>query len=81
MTVGTLFHKTHVDLQKWFHAIRLVLRDDSQISVRSLSKEIGVSKNTAHYMLARIRAEMTEDIDLLQRIAYLGDSENSDSRS
>ncbi|MCC5599062.1 transposase [Nostoc favosum] len=68
VTVGTLFHKTHVELQKWFVAIHLVLNSPGGISVRQLAKEIGVNKNTASYMIARIRNAMAEERGLLQRI-------------
>jgi transposase-like protein len=68
VTVGTFFHKTHIDLQKWFLAIRLVIQSPEQISVRQLAREIGVSKNTAMYMLRRIRSEMDEPSGLLNRI-------------
>lgn len=75
VTVGTLFHKTHIDLQKWFQAIRLILTASSHISVRKLSKEIGVSKNTASYMIFRIRRAMTEELDLLHKIAEIDESQ------
>lgn len=67
VTVGTLFHKTHVDLQKWFRATSLVLHS-SKISARTLAKEIGVSKNTAAYMIQRIRNASNEDLLLLHSI-------------
>jgi transposase-like protein len=38
VTVNTLFHQTHVDLEKWFAAIRLVLITNKTISVRELAK-------------------------------------------
>jgi transposase-like protein len=53
VTVGTVFHKTHVDLQKWFRAIYLVLTS-SKVSVRKLAREICVTNNTAASMIARI---------------------------
>lgn len=68
VTVNTLFHKTHVDLQKWFLAIRLVIQSSGQISVRQLAREIGVSKNTAMYMRRRIQIEMNEPSKLLHEI-------------
>ncbi|MFB8792165.1 MAG: IS1595 family transposase [Potamolinea sp.] len=71
VTVGTLFHKTHVDLNKWFLAIRLVLNSPRGISVRQLAKEIGVNKNTAAYMLERIRKAMIEEPDLLQNLVEI----------
>jgi transposase-like protein len=66
VTVGTLFHKTHVELKKWFLAIPLVLNSTGGISVRQLAKEIGVNKNTARYMIERIRKAMKEERELLQ---------------
>ncbi|GAB4180894.1 MAG: hypothetical protein Fur006_15490 [Coleofasciculaceae cyanobacterium] len=71
VTVGTLFHKSHVDLHKWFLAIRLVLNSPGNFSVRQLAKEIGVNKNTAAYMMVRIRKAMKEEQELLQKIVEL----------
>jgi transposase-like protein len=68
VTVGTLFHKTHVDLHKWFVAIRLVLDSPGGVSVRQLAKEIGVNKNTACYMLERIRKATIEEREVLQHL-------------
>lgn len=68
VTVGTLFHKTHVDLEKWFLAISLVLNSSKVISVRQLAKEIKVQKNTAAFMIFRIRKAMTQELELLQKI-------------
>ena len=71
VTVGTLFHKTHVELQKWFVAIHLVLNLPGGISVRQLAKEIEVNKNTACYMIERICKAMTEEQELLQTLTKL----------
>ena len=68
VTVGTLFHKTHVDLPKWFQAIHLVLDDSSNISVRQLAKSIGVNKNTASDMRNKIFKALQEESDLLQKL-------------
>lgn len=73
VTVGTLFHKTHVDLPKWFKAIPLVLTSPKGISVRKLAKKIGVGKNTAAYMIVRIRKARTEEKQLLEAILTLFD--------
>lgn len=70
-TVGTLFHKTRVDLQTWFLAIHLVLNLHGGISVRQLAKEIGVNKNTACYMLKRIRKARAEEAELLETLLDL----------
>lgn len=68
VTVGTLFHKTHVELQKWFVAIHLVLNSPGGISVRQLAKEIGVNKNTACYMIERIREAIKENPKFLHSL-------------
>lgn len=67
-TVGTFFHKTHVELHKWFIAIHLVLNSSGGISVRQLAKEINVNKNTASYMILRIRKAMVEESELLYKL-------------
>ncbi|MEW5858374.1 MAG: IS1595 family transposase [Cyanobacteriota bacterium] len=69
VTVGTLFHKTHVDLDKWILAIRLVLNSPGGISVRQLAKEIGVNKNTACFMIERIRKAIIDEQALLQKLS------------
>ena len=68
VTVGTIFHKTKVDFQKWFLAISLVLNAKKGISARQLARDIEVNKNTAWYMLMRIRKAMREYGDLLEGI-------------
>jgi transposase-like protein len=80
VTVGTLFHKTHVELQKWFVAIRLVLNSPGGISVRQLAKEIGVNKNTACYMIERIYRAMAEAPELLQRLMQMSEHHRLDHR-
>ncbi|HBL13532.1 MAG TPA: hypothetical protein DD379_19475 [Cyanobacteria bacterium UBA11162] len=69
VTVGTLFHKTYVDLSKWFLAISLIFNSQDSLSARQLAKKIGVNKNTAYSMIARIRKAMTEEPELLKKIA------------
>src|SRR3989338_2330177 len=60
VTVGTIFHKTKVDLQKWFLAIGLVLNTKRAVGARQLARDIEVNKNTACFMLTRIRQAMIE---------------------
>lgn len=58
VTIGTIFHGSHVPLSKWFKAIYLYLDTSltpKTLSVRSLAKEIRVDKDTASSMLKRIR--------------------------
>ena len=54
VTVQTIFHRTRCDLQKWFFAISL-LHTKKGISARQLARDIEVSKDTAWFILIRIR--------------------------
>ncbi len=70
VTVKTTFHKTHVDLQKWFLAIYLMIYVRENISSRQLARKLGVNKNTAWLITARIDSGMAnqEQRDLLLKI-------------
>lgn len=68
VTVGTIFHKTKCDLQKWFLAISLVLNAKKGISARQLARDIEVTKDTAWYMNMRIRKAFKEYGELLEGI-------------
>ena len=68
VTTGTIFHKTKVDLQKWFLAISLVLNSKKGIGTRKLARDIEVNKNTAGYMVIRIKKAMMEYNTLLKDI-------------
>ena len=74
VTVDTLFHKTHVDLNKWFIAISLVMKLPGGISVRQLAKEIRVNRNTAAFMIVRIHKSMIEDQEFLQKLIDIDNS-------
>lgn len=68
VTVGTIFHNTKLDLQKWFLAISLILNAKKGISSRQLARDIEVNKNTAWYMGMRVRRAMVEQGELLRGI-------------
>jgi transposase-like protein len=68
VTVGTIFHKTKVDLQKWLLAISIILNAKKGISARQLARDLEVNKNTAWYMQMRIRKAMFEQRDLFEGI-------------
>jgi transposase-like protein len=70
VTVGTIFHHTHLDLQKWFLAISLILNAKKGISSRQLARDLELNKNTAWYLAMRIRKamEQSEERNLLTGI-------------
>jgi transposase-like protein len=70
VTVGTMFHKTHVDLRKWFQAILLLCKLDRDISVRKLSRELQVNRATATLMVDRILNVSPEQAEILRTIIH-----------
>lgn len=71
VTVDTIFHHTHLPLQKWFLAISLVLNAQKGISARQLGRDLEVNKNTAWFMGLRIRNAMFEQGELLKGIVEM----------
>ncbi len=76
VTVGTIFHHTHMPLQKWFLAISLVLNARKGISSLQLSRDLQVNKNTAWRIAMQIRKAMTQkgQRDLLMGIVEMDES-------
>lgn len=74
--VGTMFHHTHLDLQKWFLAISLVLNAKKGIAARQLGRDLEVNKNTAWYLAMRIRKAMLEPMEreLLEGIVEMDET-------
>ncbi len=60
VTVGTIFHKTHLPLQKWLLAVSLVLNAKKELSAMQLSRDLQVNKNTAWRINMQIRKAMTQ---------------------
>lgn len=74
VTVGTIFHQTHLELQKWFLAISLILNAKKGISARQLARDLDVNKNTAWYMGMRIRRAMIGQRELLEGIVEIDET-------
>lgn len=53
-TTHTVFHHTHLPLQKWFFALWFILTSIRGISSRKLAEAMGVNKNTANYVIRRV---------------------------
>ena len=60
VTVGTIFHHTHLPLQKWFLAVMLMLNAKKGLSAMQLSRDLKVNKNTAWRIAMQIRKAMTQ---------------------
>ena len=60
VTVKTIFHHTHLPLQKWFLALCLILNAKKGISARQLARDLSVHKDTAWRISMQIRKAMRE---------------------
>jgi len=60
VTVGTIFHHTHLPCQKWLLAVALVLNAKKGISARQLARDLKVNKDTAWRIGMKIRDAMQE---------------------
>lgn len=68
VTVGTIFHKTRIDLQKWFLAVSLVLNAKKGYSARQLGRDIDVTKDTAWRVFMQIRKSLVDQRELMTGI-------------
>ena len=57
-TTGTIFHDSHLPLNKWFRAIALVSDTQKPMSVNQLRLALGVQYKTAVHLADRIRQAM-----------------------
>lgn len=74
VTSGTIFHRSHLPLQKWFLAICLVLNSEKFISTRRLANDLRVNKDTAWLIMVKIKRFLFESRELLFEIAKVAES-------
>ena len=60
VTAGTILHKTHTSLRKWFLAVYFMTLDKRGISSVVLEKQLGISQKTAWLLLQKLRQAMGE---------------------
>lgn len=72
VTVGTIFHGTHVPLNKWFWLIALMLNAKKGLSAYQAARDLGMRRPTVWSMMHRIRKAMaTDQMDLLKGIVEM----------
>lgn len=54
-TTNTVFHKSKVDLQKWFYSIIVELNPLRKMTARGLAEKISVTKDTAWAIQRKIK--------------------------
>lgn len=58
VTEGTIFNDTHLSLEKWFHAVALMVNAKKGVSALRLKRDLGTAYKTAWYLAMRIRKAM-----------------------
>ena len=61
VTVGTIFHHSHVPLNKWFMLIALMLNAKKGLSAYQASRDLGIRRPTVWSMMHKIRNAMATD--------------------
>lgn len=70
VTVGTIFHDSHLPLMKWFLAIYLICTSKKGIPATQLKEALDIgSYRTAWYMAHRIRLAMTQDAQFCRKFS------------
>ncbi|MBV8971898.1 MAG: IS1595 family transposase [Sphingomonadaceae bacterium] len=63
VTVGTIFHNSHVDLQRWFLLIGLMLNAKKGLSSSQAARDLDMRQPTVWSMMHRIRTAMGRDAE------------------
>ncbi|MDE2439287.1 MAG: IS1595 family transposase [Patescibacteria group bacterium] len=73
-TVNTIFHNSHVDLQKWFLLISLMFSAKKGLSAMQAARDLDMRRPTVWSMMHRIRAAMKDDGKLLAGIVEMDET-------
>ncbi len=72
VTVGTIFHHSHIPLNKWFWLISLMLNAKKGLSACQAARDLQMNRPTVWSMMHRIRKAMaTDQAALLQGIVEM----------
>lgn len=74
VTVGTIFHNTHVDLQRWFLLISLMLNAKKGLSAMQAARDLEMRRPTVWSMMHRVRQAMVDDRGLLAGIVEMDET-------
>jgi transposase-like protein len=61
VTAGTIMHRSHLPLRKWFLAIYLMCESKKGMSANQLKRTLGIAYKTAWHLCHRIREAMGND--------------------
>lgn len=74
VTVGTIFHNTHVDLQLWFLLISLMLSAKKGLSAMQAARDLEMRRPTVWSMMHRVRNALVDDGKLLAGIVEMDET-------
>ncbi len=74
VTVGTIFHHTHVSLQYWFLLISLMMNAKKGLSACQAARDLEMRRPTVWDMMHRIRNSMKDDGQLLSGIVEMDET-------
>ena len=60
VTSGTIFHRSHIPLQKWILAIFMICNAKKGISAKQIQRDLRLTYKSAWYLMHRIRRAMRE---------------------
>lgn len=61
VTVGTIFHGTHIPLKNWFLLLALMLNAKKSASACQIARDLGMRRPTVWSMMHRVRVAMAND--------------------
>ena len=61
VTAGTIFHDSHLPLEKWFLALAIICEAKKGVSACQMQRHLGVNYRTAWHLCHRIREAMKEE--------------------
>src|SRR3954465_2392948 len=64
VTVGTLYERSHIPLNKWLAATHLMMASKKGMSAMQIGRLLGLSKKTAWFLMHRIRDSLPGDSPL-----------------
>lgn len=73
-TVGTIFHRSHVDLQRWFLLISLMLNAKKGLSAMQAARDLDMRRQTVSSMMRRVRAALADDGTLLSGLVEMDEA-------
>ena len=63
VTVGTVFHRTHIPLRKWFLVLALMLNAKKSASACQIARDLGMRRPTVWSMMHRLRVAMASETE------------------